>query len=164
MHHVRLATRERGVVQNYAGLTRRAVMILGVLCAVTIAGCRAGSPNTSLTSDGTAPSINAEAPAEISPGVAVRISYGTDSNQFGDLTVPDVDGPAPVVVLIHDGFWRTGFGLDLMDPLVPTLIERGYAVWNIEYRRIGGGPQGGGGYPETFDDAAASIDALATLP
>ncbi len=33
---------------------------------------------------------------------------------------------------------------------------RGWAVWNIEYRRIGDG----GGWPETFADVAAAIDHL----
>ncbi len=95
-----------------------------------------------------------------------RQQYGDDANQFGDLTMPaDADSvSAPVVVLIHGGFWRTGFGLDLMEPLVPSLIDAGYAVWNVEYRRVGSGPEGGGGYPATFDDLAAAIDALAALP
>lgn len=96
----------------------------------------------------------------------MRQQYGNDANQFGNLTVPaDVSGgPVPVVVLIHGGFWRTGFGLDLMEPLVPSLVDAGYAVWNVEYRRVGSGSEGGGGYPATFDDLAAAIDALAALP
>lgn len=96
----------------------------------------------------------------------MRQSYGSNANQFGDLTLPaEVGaGPVPVVVLIHGGFWRTGYGLDLMEPLVPSLVESGYAVWNIEYRRVGGGEQGGGGYPATFDDAADAIDLLTELP
>ena len=35
----------------------------------------------------------------------------------------------------------------------------GWAVWNIEWRRLGLG----GGYPATLDDAAAAIDHLAGL-
>ena len=96
----------------------------------------------------------------------MRRRYGNDANQFGDLTLP-VDagsGPAPVVVLIHGGFWRTGFGLGLMEPLVPSLVEAGYAVWNVEYRRVGSGPEGGGGYPATFDDLAAALDILEGFP
>jgi len=94
----------------------------------------------------------------------MRQIYGDDANQFGDLTLPAadaVDGPVPVVMLIHGGFWRTGFGLELMEPLVPSLIETGAAVWNVEYRRVGGGSEGGGGFPETFDDLAAALDLLA---
>jgi len=95
----------------------------------------------------------------------MRETYGDDANQFGDLTLPADIGadPLPVVVLIHGGFWRTGFGLELMEPLVPSLVDEGYAVWNVEYRRVGVGPEGGGGYPETFDDLAAAIDRLQSL-
>jgi acetyl esterase/lipase len=42
---------------------------------------------------------------------------------------------------------------------MPDLTRRGWAVWNVEYRRIGLG----GGYTETLADAAAAIDYLATL-
>src|ERR1700722_18171081 len=41
------------------------------------------------------------------------------------------------------------------------LRRRGYAVWNIEYRRIGRGQ--GGGWPATFTDVAAAIDRLASV-
>ena len=33
-------------------------------------------------------------------------------------------------------------------------VRRGWAVWNIEYRRVGNG----GGWPDTFADVAAAID------
>jgi len=101
----------------------------------------------------------------VSEGAAMRTTYGDDRNQFGDLTLPAAStaGPVPVVVLIHGGFWRTGFGSELMEPLVPSLVEAGYAVWNIEYRRVGSGPEGGGGFPQTFDDVAAAVDQLVPL-
>jgi acetyl esterase/lipase len=87
-----------------------------------------------------------------------RIAYGDDPSQFVDLYLPaDSDGAFPVVVLIHGGFWRAQYGLDLMVPLAVDLIERGYAVLNIEYRRVGSG----GGFPETLNDVAAAIDVLA---
>ena len=48
-----------------------------------------------------------------------RLAYGDDTSQFATLSLPDdADAePAPVVVLIHGGFWQAGFGLDLMEPL-----------------------------------------------
>ena len=88
------------------------------------------------------------------------ISYGPGDQQFGDLYVPGTTTPVPVVVLIHGGFWRTPYDLTLMDPLADDLVDRGYAVWNIEYRRLG---DEGGGWPGTFDDVAAAIDELADL-
>jgi len=40
------------------------------------------------------------------------------------------------------------------------LSRRGFAVWNIEYRRVGGA---GGGYPGTFEDVGRGIDRLRTI-
>jgi acetyl esterase/lipase len=94
---------------------------------------------------------------------ATRIAYGEAAEQFGDLYLPDTstgDGSIPVVVLIHGGFWRAQFDLDLMVPLAEDLTTRGFAVWNIEYRRVG---QEGGGYPGTLDDVAAAIEELSQI-
>jgi acetyl esterase/lipase len=44
--------------------------------------------------------------------------------------------------------------------MAAALADAGYAVWSIEYRRIG---QAGGGWPGTFDDVAAGADYLRTL-
>ena len=48
-------------------------------------------------------------------------------------------------------------GLDITW-IAGDLADRGIAVWNIEYRRLG---QDGGGFPGTFQDVAAAIDDLA---
>ena len=89
-----------------------------------------------------------------------RVTYGDDPSQFVDLWLPaDTSAALPVVVLIHGGFWRAQYGLDLMEPLAQDLIARGYAVLNIEYRRVGIG----GGYPETLFDVAAAIELLPTF-
>ena len=92
----------------------------------------------------------------------VRFGYGRAPQQFADLSLPSTvgDDDAPVVVLIHGGFWRNPYGLDLMEPLAADLADRGYATWNIEYRRLG---DPGGGWPGTLDDVAAAVDALATV-
>src|SRR4051794_11501375 len=88
--------------------------------------------------------------------------YGPSRQNRCDLYVPrDGDGPHPVVVLIRGGYWRATYGKIVMKPLAADLVRRGYAAWNIEYRRIG--RRQGGGYPTTFDDVAAAIDHLATL-
>ena len=47
-----------------------------------------------------------------------------------------------------------------MEPLADDLVARGYAAWNIEYRRVG---QPGGGWPGTLEDVAAAIDKLAEV-
>lgn len=89
-----------------------------------------------------------------------RIFYGEDENQFGDLRLPDGNGPFPVAIIIHGGFWREKFRLDQMDRLAEELTARGIATWNIEYRRIG---QTGGGWPGTFLDNAEAADYVRTL-
>jgi acetyl esterase/lipase len=86
------------------------------------------------------------------------VRYGDDPSQFGELTLPS-GRPKGVVVVIHGGFWRARYDLELGRPLAADLAEHGWAAWNIEYRRVGNG----GGCPETMDDVAAAIDALAEL-
>ena len=87
-------------------------------------------------------------------------TYGASPEQFAELSVPSELGPHPVVVLVHGGFWRARFGLNLMAPLRNDLLARGFATYNLEYRRVG---QPGGGYPGTLADVALGIDELATI-
>ena len=72
---------------------------------------------------------------------------------------PAAPGPHPVIVLIHGGSWHRRYGRVVMRGLAGDLRRRGWAVWNIEYRRLGDG----GGWPATFDDVAAAVDHLGTL-
>lgn len=91
-----------------------------------------------------------------------RISYGPHPSQFAELSRPAGRGPFPVVVMLHGGFWRTGYGLELGRPLAADLTVHGVAVLNVEYRRVGADPvTGGGGWPTTCADVAAAVDALA---
>jgi acetyl esterase/lipase len=46
-----------------------------------------------------------------------------------------------------------------MHPIAEDLVGRGWAVWNIEYRRVGAG----GGWPDTFRDVATAVDLLDLL-
>ncbi len=85
-----------------------------------------------------------------------RIAYGDDASQFAELSLPS-GTPKGVVVVIHGGFWKAAYDLSLGRPLAKSLVEHGWAAWNIEYRRVGDG----GGDPQTLDDVAAAIDALA---
>jgi acetyl esterase/lipase len=84
------------------------------------------------------------------------VRYGDDPSQCVELTLPE-GSHRGVVVVIHGGFWRARYDLSLGRPLADSLVRHGWAAWNVEYRRVGNG----GGDPETFDDVAAAIDALA---
>ena len=66
-----------------------------------------------------------------------------------------------MAVLLHGGFWRAQYDLQIMDRLVPDLAGRGWAVWNLEFRRVGFPSRGG--WPATFEDVAAGIDHLGRL-
>ncbi|MCU1658520.1 MAG: hypothetical protein JWO57_3176 [Pseudonocardiales bacterium] len=87
------------------------------------------------------------------------MDYGPDPSQFGELYRPSGARSPATVVVIHGGFWRRAYGLELGRPLARDLAGSGYLVWNLEYRRVGGG----GGWPTTLEDVAAGIDHLATL-
>jgi acetyl esterase/lipase len=85
--------------------------------------------------------------------------YGTHPSQVADLHTPAAGAGWPVAVVIHGGFWRARYDRTLMEALCVDLAGSGWAAWNLEYRRVGGG----GGWPATFDDVAAGIDHLAAL-
>lgn len=87
------------------------------------------------------------------------IAYGPVGDQIADLRVPDGEGPHPVAVLLHGGFWRRHWTRDLMDGLAVDLTDRGWATWNVEYRRVGTG----GGWPITAFDVAHAIDHVSQL-
>ena len=91
----------------------------------------------------------------------LKLAYGQEYLQFGELYLPpDSPGLHPTVILIHGGYWRARYGLDLMTGLAQDLATRGYAAWNIEYRRVG---DPGGGWPGTMLDVALAADHLRIL-
>lgn len=94
-----------------------------------------------------------------SPARSVH-AYGGDRSQLAELFLPGDSGPPhAVVVVIHGGYWRARYDRSLMNELCVDLASHGLAAWNLEYRRMGAG----GGWPETFLDVAAVVDALAEL-
>lgn len=94
------------------------------------------------------------------PPADARLPYGPDEVQFGDLWLPAGDGPYPVVVLIHGGYWRARYGLEYFGHAAAALRDERLAVWSVEYRRLG---NPGGGYPNTFLDVGRALDALRGL-
>lgn len=78
------------------------------------------------------------------------LSYGANPDQliefFGDT--------GPLVAIIHGGYWRAKHNREHMRALSAKLLENGFRVANIEYRRDPNNPN------LTFEDVTA---ALATL-
>lgn len=94
------------------------------------------------------------------PAAGMRLAYGTDSLQFGELRLPKGEGPFPVVVVVHGGCWLSQYNLQYMTHLSAALAEAGYATWNLEFRRVG---DAGGGWPGTFLDVAQGTDYVKEL-
>ena len=73
------------------------------------------------------------------PSVAATVAYGEHPDQVADLWLPPgVDDP-PLVVSLHGGYFMAPYRRDLHVPIVRELVLRGFAVWNVEYRRTGTG-------------------------
>ena len=88
----------------------------------------------------------------------VRIAYGPAPAQVVDLFLPKTKGPHPVVVLLHGGCYLAEYkGLAETSGVAAELARRGYAVWNVEYRKLG---EPGAGYPGTFQDVATAVDRI----
>lgn len=117
-------------------------MVLLLVAALVMVACGPSTPPA------------APLPTEVS---TQRVAYGGGPDQWVDVTVPVGEGPFGVVVLLHGGYWYEQFRADLMEALAADVVLRGFAAANVEYRRVGGA----GGWPETFEDVAAGIDALA---
>ena len=85
-----------------------------------------------------------------------RYAYGSHPQQFGELTLPRMAPPHPVIVLIHGGGYREMYDIRPISGVAKALADVGFAVWSIEYRRHGNG----GGFPNMFLDVAAAADYL----
>lgn len=92
------------------------------------------------------------------PEPSVEILWGDGPTDIADLWVPEGEGPHPVVVMVHGGCWQKSIAdRTLMNWMAEGLRQRGWAVWNIEYRGV---DEPGGGYPGTFRDVGAAADEL----
>ena len=84
----------------------------------------------------------------------LTVSYGPHASQCAEVYLPRGAGPHPVVALLHGGLWRASQGRDPMRPIARQLARDGYAVLNVEYRRLG---EQGAGWPGTFLDAVDGV-------
>lgn len=122
-----------------------------ILAAMTASACNAAPASVDAYMG--QPQVKADA----------RITYGPAPAQVIDLflpktTGPNAKGPHPVVVLIHGGCYLAEYkGLAETSGIAADLARRGYAVWNVEYRKLG---EAGAGYPGTFLDVATAVDRI----
>lgn len=153
-----------------------------VLTALVAAACASGdraedATSATTTAAATATTAAASPPASGSDPTSTvaerdephveRIAYPTrgpsDPEQnWGDLYLPagqHAENSVPLVVLIHGGSWASQLGAEVMDGFARDLVDRGAAVYNIEYRRVGSG----GGWPTTFHDVADALDHVVEL-
>lgn len=91
-----------------------------------------------------------------------RLPYGSLPLQFGDLRLPALHAGAraPLMVLVHGGWWQNAYDLNYFGFVAEALRSAGVATWSVEYRRVG---DEGGGFPGTFADVAAGFDHIAEL-
>jgi dipeptidyl aminopeptidase/acylaminoacyl peptidase len=85
--------------------------------------------------------------------------YGSGPEHQADLLLGVGLEPHPVAVLLHGGFWGARYTRTIMGALAVDLARRGWATWNVEYRRIGSD----GGAQQTLADVRAAIDAVPKL-
>ena len=70
-----------------------------------------------------------------------RMQWGAEAWQYADLHMPDEPSPfqndhgVPCIMLIHGGFWKKEYSLELMQPIANALSDAGVAAWNIEFKR-----------------------------
>jgi acetyl esterase/lipase len=102
----------------------------------------------------------AQLSARTAPPPDHRIAYGPGPLQFGNLRLPKRPGPHPVVLFIHGGCWLSQYDIAHAAALEQALADSGFAVWSLEYRRVG---NDGGGWPGTFTDIAQGADHLREL-
>jgi len=86
----------------------------------------------------------------------LKLAYGKAALQFGWLSLPSTRSSAkpPLVIFVHGGCWLNAYDVGHSKALSQALTEAGYAVWSLEYRRVG---DEGGGWPGSFNDVMQGI-------
>jgi acetyl esterase/lipase len=87
---------------------------------------------------------------------AMKLAYGNAALQFGLLSLPETsaDPKPPLVIFVHGGCWLNAYDVEHSKALSQALTEAGYAVWSLEYRRVG---DEGGGWPSSFNDVMQGV-------
>ena len=152
-----------------AGL-RCAVVALLLLAPMVIASSTASAQGStaqgSAARGGAAPRLMRAGDVDTVPlrDIGVRIAYGPDSLQFGELRLPagaSNSQRVPIAIIIHGGCWYSPYAsVRNSAPLADALAQSGVATWNVEYRRYN---NPGGGWTGTFRDVADAADYVRPL-
>ena len=96
------------------------------------------------------------------PRPDLTLRYGPRPGHVVDLRLPPAapGRPAPLIVLIHGGFWRPAYDRTHLGPMSQALAAAGYVVAVPEYRRAGMAAEG---WTATFDDIALAADRMADI-
>jgi acetyl esterase/lipase len=95
------------------------------------------------------------------PAADARIAYGPGPLQFGDLRVPPGEGPFPLALVLHGGYWQATYNLIHTGHLCDALRDAGIASWNVEYRCLG---VPGGEWPAAAEDLEQALVHVGELP
>ena len=95
------------------------------------------------------------------PAADARVVYGPEPLQFGDLRVPPGEGPFPLAVVLHGGYWQATYNLIHTGHLGAAFRDAGIATWNLEYRCVG---VPDGGWPAVREDLTLALAFLGELP
>jgi acetyl esterase/lipase len=95
------------------------------------------------------------------PAADVRVAYGPEPLQFGDLRVPSGEGPFPLALVLHGGYWQATYNLIHTGHLGEAFRAAGIATWNLEYRSVG---VPDGGWPAAREDLTLALAFLGELP
>jgi acetyl esterase/lipase len=85
--------------------------------------------------------------------------YGS-GRQVVDVWPAETDTAAPLVILVHGGFWRDDYDRRHLRPAAVALARAGFTVAAPEYRRS---KRTTPGWPATFSDIAEAIDRIPPL-
>jgi acetyl esterase/lipase len=93
------------------------------------------------------------------PPPDLTLPYGPRPEQVIDLRLPSA-GRAPLIVLVHGGFWRPTYDRRHLGAMANALAAAGYVVAVPEYRRAGMAEEGWTG---PFNDIALALDQVAAI-
>lgn len=98
------------------------------------------------------------------PPPSRTVRYGPGAHEVYEVYAAADRDPAssrPGVVLVHGGFWRSGYDRTHLRPLATRLAADGWDVALLEYRGTGAD---GGGWPRTLDDVRAGLARVREEP